>query len=193
MKKLTAIFLVSVFAVMCLLVPEASCAKKKSRAKKAQTPAKTQTTQTAKKPDPHSYYKNLTQEQAEAADKVAQKIAQTIMSDERFNTDLLKVRAAANVVMQYCRRSAYGNDEKKYYRTPYGVFVAGIFTCAGATRALGRVLDFMGYDWQHANENQWSHQWCELTMDGKKGFADGMGGFAGYGEYSTSNGFMLLR
>ena len=190
MKKLTAIFLVSVFAVIGLFVPEASCAKKKSRAKKAQTPAKTQT---VKKSDPHSYYKNLTQEQAEAADKVAQKIAQTIMSDGRLTTDLHRVRAAANVVMQYCRRSAYGNDEKKYYRTPYGVFVAGIFTCAGATRALGRVLDFMGYDWQHANENQWSHQWCELTMDGKKGFADGMGGFAGYGEYSTSNGFMLLR
>ena len=190
MKKLAVVFLVSVFAVTCLFVPEASCAKKKSRAKKSQTPAKTQT---AKKADPHGYYKNLTQEQADASDRVAQKIAQAIMSDARLSTDLLKVRAAANIVMQYCRRNLYGNDPNKYYRTPYGVFVVGIFTCAGATRALGLVLEFMGYEWQHANENQWSHQWCELTMDGKKGFADGMGGFAGYGEYSTSGGFMRLR
>ena len=81
----------------------------------------------------------------------------------------------------FCARSAYGNDPNRYYRTPYGVFVAGVYTCAGSTRALGRVLDYMGYTWTHTNENQWSHQWCVLTMDGQTGFADGMGGFAGYG------------
>ena len=56
-----------------------------------------------------------------------------------------------------------------------GVFVAGVYTCAGTTRALGRVLDYMGYSWQHVNENKWSHQWCIVTMDGQAGYADGMG------------------
>lgn len=35
----------------------------------------------------------------------------------------------------------------------------------------------------YVNENQYTHQWCELKMDGKKGYADGMGGIAGYGKY----------
>ena len=60
--------------------------------------------------------------------------------------------------------------------------MAGVYTCAGTTRALGRVLDYMGYSWQHVNENKWSHQWCIVTMDGQAGYADGMGGIAGYGE-----------
>ena len=53
--------------------------------------------------------------------------------------------------------AVYGTDADKYYRSPYGVFVAGVYTCAGSTRALGRVLDYMGYSWQHVNENKWVH------------------------------------
>ena len=60
--------------------------------------------------------------------------------------------------------------------------MAGVYTCAGTTRALGRVLDYMGYGWQHVNENKWVHQWCIMTMDGQTRYADGMGGIAGYGE-----------
>ena len=131
----------------------------------------------------HNYYKGLTKTQAEEADKIARSIAEKIMADKFLNTDLKRVRAATRTVAQFCRRGTYGNDEKRYYRSPYGVFVAGVFTCAGATRALGRVLDFMGYDWQHVNENQWAHQWCVLEMDGEIGFADGQVGMAGYGEH----------
>ena len=87
-----------------------------------------------------------------------------------------------DVVAAYCDNCIYGSDTNKYYRSPYGVFVAGVYTCAGTTRALGRVLDYMGYSWQHVNENKWSHQWCIVTMDGQAGYADGMGGIAGYGE-----------
>ena len=80
------------------------------------------------------------------------------------------------------KEQAAAADADKHYRSPYGVFVAGVYTCAGTTRALGRVLDYMGYSWQHVNENKWSHQWCIVTMDGQTGYADGMGGIAGYGE-----------
>ena len=135
------------------------------------------------KSNPHNYYKGLTKAQAEEADRVARDIAKSVMANQSLNTDLKKVRAATKIVAQFCSRAAYGNDEKRYYRSPYGVFVAGVFTCAGATRALGRVLDFLGYDWQHVNENQWAHQWCVLEMDGEIGFADGQVGMAGYGEH----------
>lgn len=59
-------------------------------------------------------------------------------------------------------------------------------TCAGMVRAMGRVLDFMGYEYVHVNENEWSHQWITLYMDGKQGYIDPSvfpGGLAGYGKY----------
>lgn len=130
----------------------------------------------------HNYYKGVTKEQAASADAVAQQIAESIMSNTAYTTDLQRVTAAAQAVASYCNNSVYGADANKYYRSPYGVFVAGVYTCAGSTRALGRVLDYMGYSWQHVNENKWVHQWCVLDMDGQAGFADGMGSCAGYGE-----------
>lgn len=130
----------------------------------------------------HGYYKGLSAEQAATADAVAQQIADTIMSNTAYTTDLQRVTAAAQTVASYCNNSVYGSDVDKYYRSPYGVFVAGVYTCAGSARALGRVLDYMGYEWQHVNANKWVHQWCILTMDGQTGYADGMGGIAGYGE-----------
>lgn len=133
----------------------------------------------------HSYYKNISAEQAAEADAVAKQIADSIMSNSAYTTDLERVNAAAQIVAGYCSQCSYGSDAAKWYRSPYGVFVAGVYTCAGSTRALGRVLDFMGYSWQHVNENQNTHQWCVLTMDGQTGFADGMGGFAGYGEMTS--------
>lgn len=130
----------------------------------------------------HNYYLHCTQEQAEQADAIAKQIADSIMSNAAYTTDLQRVTAAAQAVASYCNNSVYGADDNKYYRSPYGVFVAGVYTCAGSTRALGRVLDYMGYSWQHTNENKWVHQWCILTLDGQTGYADGMGGIAGYGE-----------
>ena len=166
-KKRKLLLLTVVFVVIiCLFENTAYSAKKK-----------------ANKSELHSYYKGLTKTQAEEADKIARGIAERIKADKSLNTDLKKVRVATRTVALYCSRGIYGNDEKRYYRTPYGVFVAGVFTCAGATRALGRVLDFMGYNWQHVNENQWAHQWCVLEMDGQIGFADGQVGMAGYGEH----------
>ena len=107
------------------------------------------------------------------------------MSDPAYTTDLARVTAAAEVVAGYCNAGEYGMDSNKYYRSPYGVFVAGVYTCAGSTRALGRILDFMGYSWQHTNENQNRHQWCVLTLDGQTGFADGMAGIASYGTMTS--------
>ena len=137
----------------------------------------------------HNYYKNVSDDGIEAADTIARQIAASIVTDPAYTTDLQKVTAAAQAVKGYCDKAQYGRDTSKYYRSPYGVFMAGVYTCAGSTRALGRILDYMGYSWQHTNENQNRHQWCALTMDGQIGFADGMSGIAGYG--TMTNGMTL--
>ena len=70
------------------------------------------------------------------------------------------------------------------YNQPFGTLVTFYSTCAGSTRAMGLVLEYMGFEWYHVNENQWSHQWCVVyDVDGQTAFADGSEyGVAGYGE-----------
>ena len=138
----------------------------------------------------HKYYytSNITAEQKEQADAIARQIADYVMSQKNLKTDLEKVGLATKIVRKYTYEGKYGPEENNYYRTPYGVFVAKKFTCAGTTTALGRVLEFMGYKWGHANEEKWMHQWCVLTMDGKRGHADpafGQDDAVGYGEYQS--------
>ena len=129
----------------------------------------------------HAYYKGLTLEQARAADGTAKAIAEDIMNNPYLKTDLQRVEVAAQTVAQLAKQGKYGIDDRKYYRSPFGVFVSGNYTCAGTTRALGRILDYMGFEWKHVNPNVYRHQWNILVMDGQIGFADGMGGWAGYG------------
>lgn len=130
----------------------------------------------------HNYYINETFEEAMYADAVAKMYAEVIMSDGSFNNDYKKAYAAAYIAAYYSSACTYGTDSAGHYRSPYGVFLGGVYTCSGSTRACGRILDYMGFTWTHARENQNSHQWCIVTLDGQRGFADGMAGFAGYGN-----------
>lgn len=137
----------------------------------------------AVKPD-HQYYKRLTAQQAAEADVVAKRIAEKAMA-EGGSTEGDKVAYAAALVQQYVKGCRYENDANSYYRSPYGVFVAGVFTCAGATRAMGRVLDFMGYTWYHTGEDQWDHQWVVVKLDGEYAWIDiqKIGALMGFGNH----------
>lgn len=130
----------------------------------------------------HKYYTYETYAQAYQADAFCKYYADEIMRQFGDQSELYRVSVAAQIVARYSARAEYDSDSAGHYRSPYGVFCAGVYTCAGSTRALGRILDYMGFSWTHANENQNEHQWCELVMDGKEGLADGMGGFAYYYE-----------
>ena len=130
----------------------------------------------------HQYYWDIPPDIAEAAEKTASGIAAYVMGRDDLSGDLERVRLAAEIVAKFYDDGVYGRDDTKFYRSPAGVYVLGTSTCAGTTRALGRVLDHMGSPWTHVNENQFCHQWCVLEMDGKTGYADGMAGIAGYGQ-----------
>lgn len=102
-------------------------------------------------------------------------------------TEVEKVAYAAGVVQAYCARGTY-TTTGSVYRTAYGVFVAGEYSCAGATRALGLILDYLGIKWEHVNINQWADQWCRVIVDGKEGYGDGINGIAGYGKHENEGG-----
>lgn len=133
----------------------------------------------------HNYYKGLSEAQAAEADLHAQLLASIVLNNPANDTDLKKVKEAAQLINLYCNKPPYDDSVEGDYRSPYGVFVTKSYSCAGETRALGRVLDFMGFSWTHKNENQGRHQWVIVDMDGQTGYADPQGAFVGYGEYWT--------
>lgn len=114
------------------------------------------------------------------AQVVAEQIAQEINANYTSRSDLDKVSAAAEIVAGYCRQGTASDSQDS--ATAYGVFIKGEYSSAGATRALGLVLDCLGYSWQHINAGTSNYQWCQLTMDGQTGWADGQSGTAGYGS-----------
>lgn len=117
-----------------------------------------------------------------AAREVAKKIAEQILSDGSAQTDLDRVRMATKAVFRYAMdgfTSSYHED----CRTAYGPLVAGYSNCVGTTKALGLVLEYMGYSWSHVNQNEWTHQWCEVYgVDGQTAYADASYNKSGYGQ-----------
>lgn len=111
--------------------------------------------------------------------EVAQGIAAEVSN--KSEEEGWRVFWAAQAVSNYCDKGTYTTEGNNYY-TAYGVFIIGEYSCAGATRALGMVLECMGYEWEHVNENQWTHQWCKLEIKGETAWADGQMGVIGYGE-----------
>lgn len=101
--------------------------------------------------------------------------------------EIEKVAYAAGVVKAYCDLGTYTTDGQMY-RTAYGVFIGGQYSCAGATRALGLILDYMGIKWVHKNINTWEDQWCQVIADGQEGYGDGCGAIAGYGKHPNEGG-----
>ena len=101
--------------------------------------------------------------------------------------DVEKVAYAAGIVKAYCDLGTY-TTKGKMYRTAYGVFVGGEYSSAGATRALGLILDYLGITWVHKNLGTFEDQYCQVIVDGKEGYGDGISATAGYGKHPNEGG-----
>ena len=66
-----------------------------------------------------------------------------------------------------------------HYNDPYGYFVLGTASCAGCARATGLCLNILGIPYEHVNENQYSHQWCRVNIDGTYWICDAYGLYCG--------------
>lgn len=82
-------------------------------------------------------------------------------------------------------RAMFDNGQVRYstsenhYNDPYGYFVLGVGSCAGCARATGLCLNMLGISYEHVNENQWSHQWCRINVDGTYWICDAYGLYVG--------------
>jgi|GEM_PF-3063085 len=116
------------------------------------------------------------------------------------------VAYATGIVQAYCNagRELTQDEVKKsgskVYRTAYGVFCAHEFTSAGATRALGLILDYLNdtiqqknpgaapIKWVHVNANTWNQQYCQIACNNHEAYADAIYGIAGYGKHPLEGG-----
>lgn len=121
-------------------------------------------------------------------------------------SEIQMVAYATGIVNAYCKagkeltRLEVEQTNSKVYRTAYGVFCQHEFTSAGATRALGLIIDYLDQiihqnnpdaaplKWVHVNANTWSLQYCQLACDNHEAYADAINGIAGYGKHPTKGG-----
>ncbi|MBR4017772.1 MAG: hypothetical protein IKK11_08160, partial [Oscillospiraceae bacterium] len=132
-----------------------------------------------KEPAPYTYA-----QLEQRAKEEAKKIADYAMAYPTATTDLERIAIAAALVNAYVADGVYTSNVAGYNQ-PFGTLVTFYSSCAGSTRAMGLVLEYMGFEWYHKGESQWTHQWCIVyDVDGQTAFADGsVLGMAGYGTW----------
>lgn len=122
-----------------------------------------------------SLQKKATNEQFAQAYAEAAKIVAPLanLSREQQLQGIAKaLRTRFDSGMSYSMSSAHYND-------PYGYLIEGSASCAGCTRATGLCLNILGIEYEHVNENQYSHQWCRVNIDGVYWICDAYGLYVG--------------
>ena len=156
----------------------------------------------------------MNRRQENEARSVAYQLAKKIYDQVNTNgggTQMEMLAYATGIVRAYCDAGReLTNDEaraskEKLYRTSYGVFIAHEYTCAGSTRALGLIIDYLDqlwyadykagvktsyppFKWVHVNANKWDEQWCQVVCDNHEAYADPIQAWAGYGKHPNWGG-----
>ena len=92
--------------------------------------------------------------------------------EEQIYGITVSIRALFDSGMSYSMSTPHYND-------PYGYFILGTASCAGCTRATGLCLNILGIPYEHVNENQYSHQWCRINVNGTYWISDAYGLYCG--------------
>ncbi|MBQ8111248.1 MAG: Ig-like domain-containing protein [Clostridia bacterium] len=77
--------------------------------------------------------------------------------------------------------------KEKHYNDPYGVLVKGVASCAGTTRTAGFMLNLLGLEYEHVNENKYDHQWNRVNVNGVWWICDSFGGLGYCGPEGDPN------
>lgn len=123
-----------------------------------------------------SLQKKCTEEEFQAAYDAAVQIVTPLMGLSK--EEQLSGIAKALRSMVDSGQVIYSTSEA-HYNDPYGYLVAGVASCAGCARTTGLCLNMLGISYEHVNENQWSHQWCRVNINGTYWICDAYGLYTG--------------
>ena len=120
----------------------------------------------------NSLKKKMTDAEFQAAYDEALKIVQPLVGlskEEQAKGIFTALRAMAdNGTVSY-------SEEAPHYNDAYGYLVSHVSSCAGSARTTGLCLNMLDMSYEHVNENQWSHQWCRVNIDGVMWIVDPYG------------------
>lgn len=122
-----------------------------------------------------SLQKNATDDQLAQAYAVALEIVRPLAGLSREE----QLQGIASAIRQLFDSGMEYSTSAPHYNDPYGYFVLGTASCAGCTRATGLCLNILGIPYEHVNENQYSHQWCRVNVDGTYWICDAYGLYCG--------------
>lgn len=122
-----------------------------------------------------SLKKRMTNEEFVAAYNVALQIVTPLANkskEEQLEGIAVSLREIFESGMVYSTTNSHYND-------PYGYLILGTASCAGCARTTGLCLNILGIPYEHVNENQWSHQWCRVDVNGTFWICDAFGLYCG--------------
>lgn len=124
----------------------------------------------------NSLKKRCTNEEFQAAYNAAIQIVTPLIGLSR--EEQLKGIAIAIREMFDSGQVKYSQDAA-HYDDPYGYLILGVGSCAECARTTGLCLNMLNIPYEHVNENQWSHQWCRVNVNGIYWICDAYGLYVG--------------
>ena len=111
-------------------------------------------------------YKSLKRKMTDDEFAQAYEQARRIVTPLAFKSREEQLAGIANALREMVDDGtvAYSTDVP-HYNDAYGYLVLHVASCAGCARTTGLCLNMLGIPYEHVNENQWSHQWCRVSVN----------------------------
>lgn len=125
-------------------------------------------------------YKSLKRKMTDEEFQQAYEEARKIVTPLAFKSRAEQLQGIANALREMVDDGtvAYSTDTP-HYNDAYGYLVLHVASCAGCARTTGLCLNMLGIPYEHVNENQWTHQWCRVDVDGTYWICDAYGLYCG--------------
>lgn len=122
-----------------------------------------------------SLRKKMTDEELNAAYNAALEIVRPYVGLSREE----QLQGIAYSIRMIFENGGTYSMSEAHYNDPYGYLILGTASCAGCARATGLCLNILGIPYEHVNENQYSHQWCRVEINGVYWICDAFGLYCG--------------
>jgi transglutaminase/protease-like cytokinesis protein 3 len=120
-------------------------------------------------------YKSIKKKMSDDEFQQAYSVALAIVTPLAGKSREEQLAGIAVALRSRCDNGLVYSTSNAHYNDPYGYFVLGTASCAGCATATGLCLNILGIPCEHVNENQWSHQWCRVNVNGTYWICDAFG------------------
>ena len=89
-------------------------------------------------------------------------VVNSILSDRRYGSELERMMAVNDAVMEYMMNQSAAFQGRQFYRPPHGVFVSREFF--DMAERMDRMMQVAGFAWPYADQGWMFRAWPEPSM-----------------------------